>query len=264
MKNITVRLLSILIIICFILSGCQVYEMAVDRISYSWIITDIHNNTDKAAQISLGGIIFLFDETEDVRTLDRCCYPANVYFPILTSDNEAKFVKDFTQLAANGELYKKYPVYTVNAPQWYAECLYGKDINKKNPLDLYDYTCDTYNITLPPHSAKKIYYRFFTVSSLGGDSYRLKSVKMDITFPTAKMTLLGWDEDFWHYDVSDDTAVLYCHDVWYDADNPSKTVQNHQPIFSESLRCYYCEETVAINGDTTSDIVVTQNCVNAD
>ena len=253
-RNLTLK--TVIILIFMILSGCQVIQVEVEPIFYQWIVTEIKNNTESNIDIMLDGILARFDVTNDTRTLNRMYYGGwGISIARLNDNNEAEFSQTFSKMAEDGEIYWPYQEYDIYAPDWYAECVYGKDVTRKNPLGHYSYD-NTAKFRLPPNSSKTVYYQFFTYDSMGGNNDRIKSVRMKLSFPNKTISLLGWDETLLSADESDDVETLYCLDIWLDDDNPDRESCHIQ---SQSLQCYYCKELIEINGDATSDIAVEQS-----
>lgn len=220
--------------------------------SYNWMKIEIKNQTDNTVDYSLSGINIKFDVSNDIRYLNQIINPSYNLF-IMHLLDEDKFLQVFRQELDDRSLYRE------SDDSW--STLEEKEEIEKfyDPLaDYYEINANTITEILSPHSSK-YYYCWYLLKGTAFVS-EIYSVKLDLHFTNSKITLLGWDKSLYEYDTSNDVNTLYCLDICNDNFNPD--FQNGDDDLSESIRCYYFEETITINGDTTADIVVTKNYIN--
>lgn len=243
MKYKTVYLLLFLLL-CY---GCNNVstdtQIGEDLRFFKWLKFNIVNNTDQSADIHLSGITMTFDLSNDTRQIDEIIsLSGNI--EVVKTDNQQRFEQVFNQSAEDGELY-------------------SAASDNGNPLDKLGYDLIPAVMSTVAAHSEQTYYCQFECNYNRWTQSAIESVRMDLTVGSHRLSLFGWEQSEYEIDVSDDVQTLYDLEIWNNTRNPKNGYSGKsEDDLSESIRCYYFEETITINGDTTADIVVTKNYIN--
>ena len=218
-----------------------------DIIPHTWMKLEIVNNTNEDVSYDMSVIDITFDVSNDCRSDVSVDIWLRNFWSFTVSD---KFESLFEQELADKTLYKNY--YDPTGDIVFEDMSY-------NPIDDY-YEWDLLEDVignLQGNTSKKYYCWNITKGRFGVSA--IYSVLCKLTVGDKKFVLPGWDQSLYKYDVSTDTIIADNLEIYKDDYNPQNETNSE---WSPSLKCDCYELTITINGDTSSDIVITKNCIN--